>query len=108
MTDKSTTSNDAPDAGHASPSQTPQQTLQAVLRSPAPRFYANGIGMAITASDMKVIFLDNGAPMAFVSMSYNTAKSLALDLQSNIKKYEEKTGQKVIGINEAAAKLHEK
>jgi hypothetical protein len=89
------------------PDQQRQRQIQAFLRAPVPKIYANGIGTALTASDISIILLDNGNPSGIVSMSYTTAKSLAKDVQTAIENFEKKTGERVKDIKELSSKMQE-
>jgi hypothetical protein len=79
-----------------------QQLVQAWLHAPVPRFYANGLAIANTASDLAVILSLNGAPNAIVNLSLITAKSLATELTKAVSDLENATKQRVQTINEMA------
>jgi hypothetical protein len=82
-----------------------ERQLQAALSGQSPKYYANGIGLAATGTDITIIFLDGAVPAVAVTLAYATAKSLVHDLGEGIKSYEEKTGEKVKLINELMALL---
>lgn len=105
MTDQPPTAPATPQPKSETPEQLQQKQLQAFLRAPVQRLYANGIGTATTAADVSVILLMHGAPTAIVSMSYTTAKSLVNDVGNAIKNFEDKTDEKIKGIKELQAKL---
>ena len=84
------------------------QQLQALLRAPVPRFYANGVALAGSASDVKIILLDAGSPVATVTLALPTARSLATDLMTALSRFEQMTGSQVAGIKELTEKLQQK
>jgi hypothetical protein len=57
-----------------------QWMVQTALSSGAPRIYANGIGLALTGSDLILTLWCNGAVAAVVNLSFPTAQSLATDV----------------------------
>lgn len=79
--------------------------VQAMLRAPVPRIYANGLATVSTPSDVSLIFLQHGAPSGILSMSYATAKTLVKDLGNAIQTFETNSNQKVKDISDAAAEL---
>jgi hypothetical protein len=81
--------------------------LQALLRAPAPRIYANGLGTLSGPTDVAIIFLNHDTPAAIVNMSYSTAKSLVKDLSGQISQYEKQTNQVVLDIVSATQRIHE-
>jgi hypothetical protein len=90
------------------PEQQAQRQIQAFMRAPVPRFYANGLGIGHTAADISVVFLGHGAPVAVATMSFPTAKSLVNDLSQAISKFEQETGEEVHDINEITKRLNTK
>jgi hypothetical protein len=66
--------------GGDDPTAQAQNMVQAALASGAPRIYANGLGLAITGSDILITLWSNGAAVAVVNLSFPTAKSLVVDL----------------------------
>ena len=73
------------------------------MRAPIPKFYANGLGVASTVSDVSVVFLQNGAPIASVA-ALPVVKSLIEDLTKSLQGIERRTGEKVQGVRELLAK----
>lgn len=65
-----------------------QQVMQGALRGGLPQLYANGFGIAQTASDVSVVLITNGNPTGVLSMSYITAKSLLADLGRAVSTFE--------------------
>ena len=78
----------------------PSGITQALASGQIPKFYANGMAITATPTDMTLIFLDNMAPGVAITIAYATAKSLVHDVELAIRNFEEKTGEKVRGINE--------
>jgi hypothetical protein len=79
--------------------------LHAMLRAPMPRLYANGFGIAQSASDISVIVLHNNAPTGMVSMSYISAKSLLEDLAKALQEIEKALEQTIPTINEVGERM---
>jgi hypothetical protein len=80
--------------------QQQRMLMQQALRGPIPRFYANQCLVAQTSSDLSIVMINNGVPGGTLSMSYETAKSLARDLEKTITNFEEAIGHKVQTIEE--------
>ena len=89
------------------PEQQRQRQMQAFLRAPVQKIYANGLGVNATATDISVVLLDNTNPVGILTLAYSTAKSLIIDVSTAIKTFEDRTGEKVKDINTLAAKLKE-
>lgn len=79
--------------------------LQAALSAPIGRLYANGFVVAQTASDLMVLLLSNGAPSAFLNLSYISARTLIEELSKAVGDFEKATGQKIPTIGEVAQNL---
>lgn len=78
-----------------------QRQMQALMRgAPIQKFYANGLGLATTASDLSVIFLDQNAPVAIVTLAFPTAKTLSNELGKALADLEQKTGEKIRDVTE--------
>jgi hypothetical protein len=73
--------------------------MQAAIQGPIPHFYANGIGMGQTATDITIIFLNNNAPTHTVAMSYGLAKFIVGELSKGLKNYETATRRKIADLN---------
>jgi hypothetical protein len=84
-----------------------QELLQAALRGPVPKFYANSFALAQGSSDLGIILLLNNQPVGIVHMSYISAKSLLSDLSAVIGHIEQATGQTIKTMNEVNAALEE-
>ena len=79
--------------------------MNALMRAPMPRIYANGFGMAQSASDITVVMLHNNNPTAMVSMSFISAKSLLVDLEKALEGIETALKQKIPTISEIAEEM---
>ena len=62
--------------------------------------YANGTNVSFSLSDMNILFSIVDRPQCRMHMSLTTAKSLAIDLNSAIRKFEEMTGREVFDMQE--------
>jgi hypothetical protein len=62
------------------PAALAQALVQTALASNAPRIYANGLGLAVTGSDVLMTLWHNGAAAAIINLAFPTAKSLVIDL----------------------------
>ena len=94
-----------PSAGQTPAAPDLAQQLQALLRAPVPRLYANGLGTATSAADIAVIFLTNDVPTAIINMSWTTAKSLVQDVSKMIDQFEKSSSQQVKDIATIAAEM---
>ncbi len=79
--------------------------VQALLGAPVVRHYTNGFVVSHSASDLGIMLLHNNAPVAHVSMSYITAKSLLADLQKAMESIESALKHTVPTIAEVGAEL---
>lgn len=79
--------------------------MQTMMRAAMPRLYANGFGLAQSASDISVVVLHNNVPTGMISMSYISAKSLLEDLGTALQGIEEALGQSIPTIGEVGEKL---
>jgi hypothetical protein len=77
-----------------------QELLQAALRGPMPKFYANSFALVQGSSDLGLLLLLNNQPVGTVNMSYISAKSLLVDLSQVIDRIEKATGQTLKTMNE--------
>jgi hypothetical protein len=82
-----------------------EQAIQGALLGPVPKLYANGFGLAQTASDLSVILMLHGQPTAVLTMSYVTAKSLVADVSSVLAGYEASTKQQLRTIADLTAEM---
>jgi hypothetical protein len=83
---------------------TPQQ-VTAMLHAPVPRIFANGLAVQGTATDITLVFLDNGRPAGNLTVAYPVAKAIAVELTKVLTLFETKTGEKIKDINELSALL---
>lgn len=67
--------------------------------------YMNTFDVNLSFTDIFVTMMLNGSPFQSVNMSLTTAKSLSQNLARAIKDYEEKTGVKVLSMEEAREAL---
>lgn len=82
-----------------------QAAMQATLTGPFPRFYINGLGIAMSAGDMIVTMVCNGAPVGIINLSLPTAKGFAEDLTNAVKEYERISEQSVQTTGQIAATM---
>ena len=86
--------------------------VQAALSSSAPRIHANGLGLALTGSDILMTLWSNGTPSAVINISFPFARSLVIDLGLVLQDIESAIDRKIPTpkeIQEGVARLqHEK
>jgi hypothetical protein len=82
-----------------------QAQLQAALSAPIPRFYINGIGIAMTGSDLILTALWNGNPVSIINLAIPTAKGIAEDLAKAVTQYEETSEQSVKTLGQIVAAM---
>ena len=90
----------APAGPQTADKQQQGQLVQAMLRSPLPRFYANGFAIAQTNADVSVVLLTNGQPVGVLSMSYISAKNIVIQLGKSVEDFETAIGHKIKTIEE--------
>ena len=83
--------------------QTNQQMI-AALSSPAFRIYANGFMIAQSMSDVTVVLQTNGATSAILNLSFTSAKTLGLQLQEVVGRFEKETGQSLLTMQQIQEK----
>lgn len=75
--------------------------LQKALTTPGiANLYANGFLCARTNADVFVVLQTNGGPNAILNMSYTTAKTLAEDLATTIKEFEDTMQHSIMTIHD--------
>jgi hypothetical protein len=87
-----------------------EQLVQGALLGPVPKIYMNGFAFAQTASDISVVTLLHNQPLAVLTMSYTTAKSLLSDLSQVLTKYEEAVEQPIktfVELNVALSRINQ-
>jgi hypothetical protein len=69
------------------------------LTAPLPQLYVNSIGgIALTATDLAMTLMWNGAALANVTMTFPFAKGLAEDLARAVSEYERLSNQNVQAV----------
>lgn len=96
-------SDQQPPASTPTPQQ--QQVLLNAVRGQVPGIYANGFGIIGSASDLTVVLMLNNNPVAALSLSHISAKSLRNDLSKAIDQFEKATKQEIKTIPETAEQL---
>ncbi len=81
-----------------SPDKVEKQT--AVREIAIPNHYFNGFEIGTSMSDMSVLALLDGIPQARLSMSFTTAKTLALKLSNAIEAFESATKHDIMTIDQ--------
>jgi len=75
--------------------------LQAGVELPAERkFYFNGFTVATSATDVVIVLLQNGQPVALLNTPHVTAKTFVVKLGDLLKKFEENSGQRIPTMDE--------
>ncbi len=69
--------------------------MQNALLGGTQRFYANGMGMAMTATDISVVLSVNSVPGIVIDLSFGMAKELAANLTNAVSAYEQATNSTV-------------
>ncbi len=72
---------------------------------PDKKFYFNGFTVAISPIDCAIVLNYNNQPVAFLITSYTIAKTLSAHLDGIIKGFEDKTGQRILKLDEIQAIL---
>lgn len=74
--------------------QETQHSLTQLLE--IPDIYFNGFQLGLSNSDINALLLRNGKPLAHLSMSFTTAKTLLVHLTSLMGKLEQVTDHKIM------------
>jgi hypothetical protein len=83
------------------PEQTQGMDIAAVLNNPeVKKFYINRTLVGNTVSDMFVIAQSLGTTPTVIQLSFNTAKTLAMDILGMISQIENQTGQKILTVRD--------
>jgi hypothetical protein len=83
-----------------------QTQLQAGFELPPDkRFYFNGYAVAWSPTDITIILLLNNQPIATLQTSPTIAKTLTKVMEGLIQDYENRTGQKVLTLDEVTSAL---
>ena len=64
------------------------------------KLYVNRTLVGNTASDMFIIGQSTGTPPTVIQLSFNTAKTLAMDILGMISQIENQTGQKILTMRD--------
>lgn len=71
------------------------------------RFYTNGFVMAVTATDISLLFKQNDKAVSLGAMSYGVAKDLAMKLTAQLAEIEKATSIPIIAGEEMARRMQE-
>ena len=83
------------------PEQFQGAEIASVLNNPeVQKLYVNRTVVGNSASDMFVIVQSLGVSPTVIQMSFNTAKTLAMDILGMISQIENQTGQKILTVRE--------
>jgi len=82
-----------------------QGSLELAMRGPFPKLYFNGMGVAVTGSDMTVVLQHNNVMVGLLTGSYETFKTLSKALDENIRNVEKRAGIEFKSAEDLAAKL---
>lgn len=83
-------------------SSKPQSSEQPVE---LPNFYFNGFQLALSNADINGVLMLNNQPSIAISMSYTTAKTLAIALNDMVKTLETVTQHEIMTTNEVGSGL---
>ena len=80
--------------------------LPQIMASPQiPKLYMQSFANFASAVDITVVALNGSTPMGAITLSYETAKSLALRLGQAIETFEKAVGRPILTTEETQAKL---
>ncbi len=83
------------------PEQPQGMDIATILNNPqVQKLYTNRTVVGNTVSDMFVIAQSMGTPPTVIQLSFNTAKTLAMDILGMISQLENQTGQKILTIRD--------
>lgn len=78
-----------------------QQIVASIMGNPSiAKIYTNGFITGVSAADMFVVLQSAAIPVAVIQMSYNTAKTLALELTRMVERIE-------VEINQSIPTMHD-
>lgn len=72
-----------------------------------PSLYFNGFQLGSTLSDMGLLLMLDGQPLARLSMSFTTAKTLQKHLSDVMHRFEELTSHKIMTMDEVQSGLNQ-
>ncbi|MBC6441367.1 MAG: hypothetical protein GDA49_13385 [Rhodospirillales bacterium] len=78
---------------------------QAVQMLAIPTFYFNGIEIGSSLSDISVLLMTDGQPLAKLHMSFTTAKTMAENLGAGMAEFEKVTGHSIMTMGEVETRL---
>lgn len=82
------------------------RVIEAAFQDAAvPKLYANGFHLGQSPSDVFIVPLLGGKPLAIQYISFATAKTLMLNLQSMIRKLEKQTKQRVLSTDDIQQRM---
>lgn len=84
-----------------------KEQIQQILDAGTDCYYFNGFSVAVGAGDVLISLQHNGKQHLVLNTSYTVAKTLANALTESIGQLEEKTGNKIMTVNEVQQKLIE-
>lgn len=76
----------------------PQPTQ--IINIPIQTFYANGMKVGLSLTDVVITFSLNGQPIQIMNLSYSTAKTLAENLNIVLNDLEQRTKTKVLSMKD--------
>ena len=78
-----------------------EEVFRKVVNDPTiPRFYANQSYNVNTGRDLSILLLNNNVPVAVLNLSFNMAKTLALQIGELIRDFEDTTNTQILTILE--------
>lgn len=81
---------------------------EALKSAAVPKIYVNGFAAGTGVGDVSIVLEVHGQPVAFLSMSYTVAKTLAIKLGLTMAEFEAKTGQQMLTTDEVEKLLVQK
>jgi hypothetical protein len=87
-------------------SETKAKMFVSALASPIAHVYLNGFLLGQSLSDVTIVTQTNGNPSAVLNMSFTTAKSLAIELEKVITKFEQITGHTLLTMDDIGSKMN--
>ena len=79
----------------------PKFTEQTVpLNAPIPQIYMNGFEVSLSLSDFSITLMAHDRKLAYLLLSFSTAKTLSESLSQAVKTLEEITGREIMTMND--------
>lgn len=82
-----------------------EEDIKDIINAECESIYFNGFSLAIGTGDVMIALQKNGKHHLTLNTSYTVAKTLLNALEESIAQLEEKTGNKIMTVNEIAQKL---